>query len=270
MIKIMVIWRWLSQFFMKRRNKVFFFSPHFDDAIFSCGGTILNHLELGDEVSVITIFSAIPDYKNLSKFSSNFVSSNWVEKRISENFGVLSNLNVKIINLDFLDAIFRKNDLGEYICLSWSDVFLKNDNNYKKESDLFVLIKEKVINILESNPDIIYFPLSIGGHIDHVLINKIAQELNLQSRILNVYYYEDLPYASYLLETNKLLSNYSIKKIEKINIDKKIFLVTAYQVGLGVGSDSLLITSSIKEYSTKINNNNSYFERFWGLNELYE
>ncbi|HPT08684.1 MAG TPA: PIG-L family deacetylase [bacterium] len=255
---------------MKKRNKVFFFSPHFDDAIFSCGGTIINHLQNGDEVSAVTVFSAIPNYKNLSKFSSNLIGLNWVESRVLENFKVLDKINVKIVNLDFLDVIFRKDDVGRDVCSSWYDVFLKNNDNYKKENNLFILIKEKVLKLLELKPNIIYFPLSIGGHVDHVVVNKISRELSLSKKNLKVYYYEDLPYANYSLKINELLNDYSIKKVEEININKKISLVSAYRVGLGIGSNSSFVISSIKEYSTKIGKNNNNFERFWILNKLYE
>jgi LmbE family N-acetylglucosaminyl deacetylase len=248
---------------MRKKNKVIFFSPHLDDAIFSSGGTIINHLKKGDEVLVVTIFSGIPDISNLSEFSLNIICPGWATERIKENLNILNSIEVKILNLDFLDAIFRKNDSGQYLCLSWSDVFSENKNKYKEEIFLYNSVKKKILDIVKNTDDVLYFPLSLGDHVDHVLINKIAKELNEANYDLNICYYEDLPYANYSMDTCKLSEVYLVEKIEEIDVNQKISLVSKYKKSLAVGDDALITISHIKNHATKIGKNGKYFERFW-------
>ncbi len=248
---------------MKIKNNVTFFSPHFDDAIFSSGGTILKYLKQGKNVSVVTIFSGVPNQDSLSDFSLRITYPGWAEERIEENLNALNSIKVEVINLDFLDAIFRKNDLGQDLCLSWDDVFSENKDKHKEEVILYNLIKKNVLEHIHGLADIIYFPLSLGNHIDHILINTIAKELNSIDDKLNIYYYEDLPYANNSININKLLESYLIEKIEEIDINNKISLVSKYKKGLSIGEGYFSTISNIKEHASIISEQGGYFERFW-------
>ncbi|MDD4036154.1 MAG: PIG-L family deacetylase [Bacilli bacterium] len=246
-----------------KKNKVTFISPHFDDAILSGGGAIINHLKRGDDVSVITIFSGLPGINNFSEFSANITYHGWIQERAIENQDILNSIHVKAINLDFLDAIFRKNDLGKYLCLSWSDVFTTNKEQYKEEFILFNSIKANILKFTDNTDEILYFPLSLGGHIDHLLINEIGKELNLSNYNKHIYYYEDLPYANYALDVDKLNEMYLIEKIEEIDIKYKISLVSKYKKSLEISDESSVINSHVKEHAAKISEQGKYCERFW-------
>jgi LmbE family N-acetylglucosaminyl deacetylase len=248
---------------MEKRNKIIFFSPHFDDAIFSCGGSIINHIKYGDQVYVVTVFSAIPEEENFNKFSSQIATRELFEKRRKENSEILENINVKVVNFDYLDAIFRKNDLGGYLCSFWSDVFHFSRNKHKEEKVLCDLLEKRISELIKENPRIIYLPLSLGNHIDHVMVNYIGQKIGNNDHEFDIYYYEDLPYASEYLEGSDWLANYLEARTENIDISKKLSLVSAYKNSLEIGDDGLLTIESIKNYAHKISTEDGPHERFW-------
>lgn len=248
---------------MEKRNKIIFFSPHFDDAIFSCGGSIINHIKYGNQVYVVTIFSAIPEEENFNKFSSQITSRGLFEKRRKENSEILKNIQVKVINFDYLDAIFRKNDLGGCLCSSWSDVFHFSRNKYIEEKILCNLLEKRISELMQENPKIIYLPLSLGCHIDHVLVNHIGQKIGNNYQEFDTYYYEDLPYAKECLVESDWLANYLEARIENIDIYKKLSLVSAYKNSLEIGDNGLLTIESIKKYAYKISAKDGAHERFW-------
>ena len=46
---------------MKKKEKVMVVSPHFDDAILSCGGMLCSDEWFDSEISVINVFTEIKD-----------------------------------------------------------------------------------------------------------------------------------------------------------------------------------------------------------------
>lgn len=248
---------------MEKRNKIIFFSPHFDDAIFSCGGSILNHIKNGDQVYVVTVFSAIPKERDFNEFSSRIATRDLFKKRRRENSEILESINVKVYNFDYLDAIFRKNDLGKNLCFSWSDVFHLSRNKHQEERFLYSTLEENFSKLMAKNPKAIYFPLSLGDHIDHVLVNQIGQKIGDVYTEFEIYFYEDLPYAAERIEISDWLNNYLEARLENINISEKLSLVLAYKNSLLIGNDGLLTVESIKNYAHKVSDEEGTHERFW-------
>jgi|GEM_PF-863821 len=242
------------------KNKIIIFSPHFDDAVFSGGGMMLNKLRQGDLVSVVTVFSGKPNYNTLSKFSAAIVSRGWTEKRTQENKETLTKLKVKIKNLGYLDAIFRRNDKNKDVCASWSDVFSGSPKKIKEEQKLYREIKKKCENILAKTSAEVYFPLSLGNHIDHAIINQIGREIDGAGNNLKVFFYEDLPYASKSPANNQISAHYQKAKIEKIDIREKLKLVAKYECSLSVGDEAKTKIDSIRKHATTTG---QYQETFW-------
>lgn len=104
--------------------KAYYISPHFDDAIGSCGGRIHSDLVNGTDVYLITIFSKVTgpfsDYAillhNYWKLSDPF------NDRKNENFEACKSLGIKTINLEYEDAIYRKKD-NIYLYPNDGDIF---------------------------------------------------------------------------------------------------------------------------------------------------
>ncbi len=244
------------------KNKIIIFSPHFDDAVFSCGGMMLNKLREGNSVYVVTVFSGKPNYNNLSKFSAAIARRGWTEERARENNEVLGNLKVKINDLGYLDAIFRRNDRNKNVCTSWSDVFSGSLKKIKEEEKLYKDIKKKCSDILTSASSEVYFPLSLGSHIDHAIVSQIGREISSVANNFKVFFYEDLPYASTSPVKNKILERYQVAKSEKIDIRKKLKLVAKYKCSLEVGDDAQTKMDSIRKCAANTGSQ-EYQEIFW-------
>ena len=97
-----------------------FLSPHLDDVVYSCGGTIGVQVSSGLRPLVITIFGGIPPANtNLSPFAlqqhrkwgadPTKEPGNIVEVRRQEDAAALDYLQADYLWLDFLDAIYRGN-----------------------------------------------------------------------------------------------------------------------------------------------------------------
>lgn len=64
------------------------------------------------------------------------------------------------------------------------------------EADLVRKIKGELKPRL-SDSERVFFPLAIGRHVDHILVNRIGLELAVEEHILgDMYFYEDQPYSA--------------------------------------------------------------------------
>ena len=250
---------------MQVGNNILIFSPHFDDAIFSCGGSIVNWLSQGKNIFICTIFSGIPDYNNISNFASRLTTSGWVEKRADENRVALEELMIKHVSLDFLEALFRKLADGSFECNSWEDIFSVRPNYLEYEISLMKALCKKVLGRFDLKEFDIFLPLAIGGHIDHRLIFGLSKFfINQNIKKNNVFYYEDLPYAAIgELNEDKFYSLNLFAEIQEISLDEKLAAVKFYETGLRMGEGEGRVIAAIKHHAVFIGQDSKAGERFW-------
>jgi LmbE family N-acetylglucosaminyl deacetylase len=153
-----------------------YLSPHFDDVVFSCAGKILQDIEQGINVVVVTVFCQTND-------------KNEMKVRALENKSALNKLGVMdtyIINLSEQDAPFRHDFYNSFerIVLDTHP----NDSNPQFITHLETVFTNLVDNL---NVDTVYSPLSVGTHIDHRLCFQAVRNCNFS----NVRYFEDRPYS---------------------------------------------------------------------------
>lgn len=145
--------------------KVIFLSPHYDDVILSCSGLIQRLVQQDDEVIVVTVFTADQS------------------ERIIENNRALEILKVRGISIDMPDAPERdliKNRNGQILF-----------GNPALDPITLKLIQEKICKIQAiEKAQIIYSPLGIGWHIDHLIVSEASQVL----KDCKLRFYEDTPY----------------------------------------------------------------------------
>lgn len=168
---------------LKDFSTILFISPHLDDAILSAGG-LINYLKNRKKIKTVTVFTE---------------GDKLFLKRRIEDINVCHYLGIEYLHLGFMDIL-------------WRDIL-----NSKKERILVKAITNKLKKIIQNNKDaVIFAPLSIGDHIDHIIINKICRD-----NYTNVIYWEDYPY--------NLKSNISAEFIKKNNLScfeykKNIFI----------------------------------------------
>ncbi len=172
-----------------------FISPHMDDAIGSCGGTIAKLVNMGEQVEVFNLFSgeATPPFSP----AAIDLHRQWgspkdvIRMRRAEDRDACTTLGVKVHFEDIPDSLYRLTQNGKWMYGNDDDIF----NKRHPEDDWLVtyFIQRIRIRLAHKNAKI-YIPLGIGNHVDHLIAFEIGQLL--KSDKYTVWFYEDFPYAS--------------------------------------------------------------------------
>ncbi len=180
-----------------RRYRHIYLSPHFDDVVLSCGGTIGLQTACGLGVLVITAFAGVPAQEQRNPLAEQSHQKMGlpddprlvVEARRKEDAAAVSALGADYLWLDLPDAIYRGNP-----------PFYQNDEalfgevasgDFPLEERLATILQE----VLERAPTAtLYAPLGIGHHVDHQLCCSAAYRLAQSGA--NVKFYEDFPYVA--------------------------------------------------------------------------
>ncbi len=169
-------------------SKLIVVSPHLDDAVFSCW----HSLNIADVV--ITVFAGIPPDGTSAwwdRLCGEKDSSKMIKNRIAENNKALAYSKSKAINLNFLDAQYRKDSVGA------KDIAQEIANN-SSLTDIFMV--------------------NLGGsawcHKDHILTREAGIELLNQG--CSVSFYADIPYMSLPGNPSKLFLNQMQNKATKL------------------------------------------------------
>lgn len=138
-----------------------FLSPHLDDAVASCGGTIAKLVYEREDVLVVTIYTRQPDLKSLSKKFQKFAI---YDQRKKEEQVALDKLSADYKWLDIEERAYRTPLIKKP-----TDVFKINLSEGLKQFINISEIQAELEKIFEKNPKSkIYSPLGIGNHFDHV------------------------------------------------------------------------------------------------------
>lgn len=167
-----------------------YLSPHLDDAVLSAGGLIYEQTHAGIPVEIWTIMCGFPPENEISPFAED-MHRQWgfssaketVEKRRAENVSAASIVGAKAVHSDFLDCIYRRGKNGEW--LYTESVF---DPPLESEADLPTEIAKEIASRLQPD-DMLVCQLTIGDHVDHVIVRKAAELLERP-----LIYDADIPY----------------------------------------------------------------------------
>jgi LmbE family N-acetylglucosaminyl deacetylase len=179
-----------------------YLSPHFDDAVWSCGGAIAAQSGRGDRVRVLTVCAAEPPPGALSPLAQD-LHDRWaagaspVSIRRAEDRKACAVVGAEPSYLAFLDAIYRVDEGGEPL--------------YSQEREIFGCIHSADMALAEDisaemgrhlgGNERVYCPIGIGGHVDHQLVRTAAEKLGRK-----LWFYRDMPYAAQDWETPAWIS----------------------------------------------------------------
>lgn len=166
-----------------------YFSPHFDDAILSCGGLIHAQAQQGLVVEIWTLFGGEATGP-LSDFARQ-IHAMWgtgdgpqtVALRKEEDLAAAARAGAEVVHFDFLDCIYRRAADGSP--LYPQSVFVPP---HPLDADL----PDSLAAALDSEllaGDVLVCPLALGGHVDHLLARTAVERLGRPLR-----YYADIPY----------------------------------------------------------------------------
>lgn len=211
------------------RKKIQVISPHFDDAVLSCGQHILDWQEDGYEVEVITVFTEF-EASVLSEDSASFVKECGVESlaafrklREREDTEAMKRLGVKKYRwLGCIDGGFRESE-GVPTYRTHDELF---SGKVLDSDDWIDQLSDSLQNAIDPQATVV-IPLGFGAHADHLIVRQIGEEVCSKKRLS---WYIDIPYAFQIhhWQTEFVHRVFIGKTSMKWTTAKKLHAVSAY------------------------------------------
>ncbi|VVB86395.1 GlcNAc-PI de-N-acetylase [uncultured archaeon] len=245
-----------------------YLSPHYDDAILSCGGLIYAQCRAGERVGILTLCTSLPDHVPESALARQYLaawskSGDGMANRRVENATVLSNWGVQNWECSTPDAIFRTGGGTSYY-QSRADLFC--EPHIDDAAFLLPVWEEWLQQLADKEKNILlYAPLGVGGHVDHELARRLGQRMGQTG--WKVCFYEDYPYVE--LESDgvkvaqaKFESYKWTSRTVSIDVQAKIDALRAYhtQIGPVFGCDNDLVRR-VKNFTADTACDINYWER---------
>jgi len=250
-----------------------FLSPHFDDAVYSCGGTLGVQVSVGLRPLVITVFSGTPDSINLSAYALDVHRqmgfsqdiTNAIQTRRQEDSAALELLGVDYLWLNYSDAIYRGNP-----AYYTSDSQLMGGEVNPGDNWIDEELAETLVALRKRLPDAVWYaPLGVGRHVDHQIVCSAADRLTASGAKVNLY--EDFPYVARhagslverLEEFGNLLEPGLVEMSEMLPIRQEAAAKYASQIAPNFG-DRTLLFQSMENYTQNIRPVETvHLERYW-------
>jgi len=195
-----------------------YLSPHFDDAVLSCGGLIWEQVKKQTPVEIWTICAGDASPGPLSPLAVQchlqwgYTSAEEVvAARRAENQKAAALVGAETVDFSIADCIYRRSLTGDL--LYTEELFGPiHPSDEMLDSDIAAALATEL-----QPDDQIVSPLAIGRHVDHILTRRAAEKLDHP-----LWYYADIPY---------LLNNNKGQPSATRNLLKKLFPVTKQGLG---------------------------------------
>lgn len=211
-----------------------YLSPHLDDAALSAGGLIYEQTQAGLPVEIWTFMCGYSPWaeSDLSPFALSqheqwgFSSAEeTIHMRREEDKNAAAILGASAVHFDFLDCIYRRGGNGEWL---YSDIDVPP---HAEDAEIPAQIAKVIASRLQSD-DVLVCQLSVGSHVDHVLVRQGAELLGYP-----LLYDIDVPYIFYHpeeLEPKSAGMKESVKLITEAGLNCWKEAILAYKSQLAV------------------------------------
>lgn len=233
------------------------FSPHCDDAYLSLGGSIQKWGLEKERIVILNCFSRSGFSLKISSKKPAVVDLITHTRQLEESFNALKvGAEVEFMNLP--EAPLRG------YSRPWTFPIKKRTlrNAFGKAIDDVPITQslEKIVRKYASTDVDSYFPLALGKHVDHTILNEIAEKVTKESRNpQRIFYYEDMPYGARPGIDLSFLSEKGFEPIlNEINWEEKATLLLTYESQLS-GKYGKKIIDSVETYCRSLNGH----ERLW-------
>ena len=237
-----------------------YLSPHLDDAALSAGGLIYEQTQAGTPVEIWTFMCGDPQLSEYSDFAKELHeiwgfadATETVRGRRQEDLRAAEILGAKAVHFDFLDCIYRRGTEGEWLYEKISIPAREADANLPSE------IAAAIASRLEPD-DVLVAQLSVGSHIDHVLVRQAAELLGRP-----LIYDIDMPYflySSHEFGAKAAGMKESVHRITETSLERWQEAVVAYKSQLPSLNE---VVSTPEKARTAIR---SYWEEWGGIRLL--
>jgi len=222
-----------------------YLSPHLDDAALSAGGLIYEQTQSGIPVEIWTFMCSAPRETEFSPFAQ-LLHTQWgfasaeetVRERRIEDTNAAKILGAKTTHFDFLDCIYRRGKKGEWL---YQEIAIPPR---EEDADLPSQIAAVISPRLQPD-DVLVCQLSVGSHVDHVLVRQAAELLGRPLR-----YDIDIPYMFYKsheFEPKAAGMTESTNRITEAGLERWQAAVLAYKSQLPVLGDAMKTPEQARE-----------------------
>ncbi|HLO15453.1 MAG TPA: PIG-L family deacetylase [Anaerolineales bacterium] len=222
-----------------------YLSPHLDDAAFSAGGLIYEQAQAGIPVEIWTFMCGYVPEDDVSPFAQmlhtqwGFASAEETTRlRRAEDKNAAAILGADVLHFDFPDCIYRRGADGEW--LYWDVTVPPRPEDAEIPSQIASAVSARL-----KPDDVLVCQLSVGAHVDHVLVRQGAELLGRP-----LVYDIDIPYIFYKpaeLELKTAGMKESVYSITEAGLRSWQAAVLAYKsqlIGLG---DAFNTSGTVKE-----------------------
>lgn len=245
-----------------------FVSPHFDDAVLSCGGMLAHLAQRGAPIVLLTVFTALPEpgapVSPLAQRTHDRQGDEQIYRtRRSEERRVAAALGARTRWLELPDAIYR--DLGLRFT---AELFLEDYD--PRQDPAYAQVRESLRAATMAHPGaLIFAPLGIGNHRDHLLVNAAIRDLLAAGlHVAGCYFYEDYPYVAGTSLRSRLDTLGRSARASTVDIrqtlQRRVELIRMYSSQLAmIFHDPEQIEQDVLSYAAGIGTRYRPRERYW-------
>lgn len=200
----------LDEHSVEAGRPLYYLSPHADDVVLSCAGSVLADVQAGRQVTILTVF----------------LSGEQAGVRRREDEAAARALGCRYLSLDLFDAPDRpeiRGSLGLFARFGPPHLGITNE------------VVERLRWHIRPGAAL-RAPLAVGGHIDHRIVHEAARSLSYDLG-LELGYYEDLPYSLARYSLGRRLAALeadvlSLPRCERASRAEELQALRAYYLGL--------------------------------------
>jgi LmbE family N-acetylglucosaminyl deacetylase len=250
-------------------------SPHFDDAVLSCGGLLHRAVRTGHRALAVTICAAPPPADELSPYATRLharwgadsaaSSAAMVARRRSEDEAALARLGVAAVYLDLPDAIYRRDPTsGDWLYAGHAGIF---GPVARAEAPLTEALGSRLVSLPGvGRRTVCLAPLAAGGHVDHRLVRRAAESA---WGVGVLRYYEDYPYAAEPGAVGAALGPDDAwrgrrRSLDAADVDAKLAAVACYASQISTfWADRADMEAAVRAFATSVGRGGRPAERLW-------
>ncbi|MBL8156385.1 MAG: PIG-L family deacetylase [Anaerolineae bacterium] len=253
-----------------------FLSPHFDDAVLSCGGTIARLVAESKPVTVRTVMGGVPTLEQIPETPiTRDLHRRWdrgddpIQARRQEDEAAVKGLGAELVVMSvWLDCVYRRSRLGEALYPTEESIFgeIHPDDEAGRLLPFVILPQTEPIYTL-------YAPLGAGHHVDHQVTRNWALKLREQFPWLALEFYEEYPYTEDAGAVEAALSHFAagwrlepeVVRLDEAHVAAKIRAIACYESQISTFWESVEAMEAATRRAMWDAAAGSFVERYWRL-----
>ena len=246
-----------------------FISPHFDDGVLSCGGTLNQLITAGHAVTVMTMMGGLfagvpPDTPILADLHQRWQAggSPLLTRRL-EDMRALRSIGASHLHIPLADCVYRCVD---GLALYPSEASLFGDVHPDDYAAAFLS------RVAVPAADVVYVPLAVGHHVDHQIVRDWGLRLlKHKPDRLSIRFYAEYPYLNADRAIEAALSALEIPLaashavLGEQDMRAKVNAIAGYQSQISTFWRSLDAMEADVRQSSTHPQRGAYVERFWDV-----